>query len=388
MLAATFGMATGYGAMSTFAVSVIAPHLLAEFGWSKSAFAMLSTIALLAGLSLPFAGRLGDVIGVRWTALIGIVVLPLSYIAYSFMTGPMWQYVVIFCLQSIFCVTTTSTVYSRIAVQYAEKARGLSLAIVATGPALTAAIGGPLLNMLVEAEGWKAAYWALALFTAICGTITMLLLPGEKRAAPGELPPKKRRARDDYPAMMRIPAFWLLAGAMLLCNLPQVVFLSQMKLVMIDNGVAATGVGVMLSAFAMGTLAGRFMTGLMLDHFAPQLVSFVCMGLPGVGLALIASSFDAPALLTFAVLCLGFSFGAEGDIVGFLVARNFGIAIYGSVLGLMTFAMSIASSSGAALLSVTLAKTGSYDFFLVACAISVFVGSLLLLPLKGETRVA
>ena len=96
VLAATFAMATGYGAMSTFATSVIAPNLLADFGWSMSAFAMLSTISLLAGISLPFAGRLADVMGVRWTALIGIVAMPLTYFAYSLMSGAMWQYVAIY----------------------------------------------------------------------------------------------------------------------------------------------------------------------------------------------------------------------------------------------------------------------------------------------------
>ena len=379
-------MATGYGAMSTFATSVIAPHLLADFGWTKAAFAMLSSVALLAGLALPFAGRLADVLGVRWTALIGIVVLPLTYLALSLMSGAMWQYVAIYAVQSIFCITTTATVYSRIAVQHAEKARGLSLVIVATGPAITAAVGGPLLNMLVEAEGWVAAYRALALFTAFAGAITFMLLPREKRPEDGAKP-VRRKAREDYPAIFRTPAFWLLAASMLLCNLPQVVFLSQLKLVLLDNGISAGGASVMLSAFAIGILAGRFMTGLALDHFPPQLVAFVCMGLPSIGLLLIASDLDTPAVLTFATMCLGFSFGSEGDIVGYLVARNFGIAVYSSVLGLMTLAMSIAASSGAALLSLTLTRTGTFDTFLVTCAVTVFAGSLLLLPLRGERRV-
>ena len=380
-------MATGYGAMSTFATSVIAPDLLAEFGWSMSAFAMLSTISLLAGLSLPFAGRLADVMGVRRTALIGIVAMPLTYFAYSLMSGAMWQYIAIYCLQSVFCITTTSTVYSRIAVQHSQRARGLALAIVATGPALSAAIGGPLLNLLVEAQGWQAAYRALALFTAVAGAITMLLLPREPRAE-GAVAKPKRRARDDYPAILRSHAFWFLAGSMVLCNLPQVVFLSQLKLVLIDNGIAPGGVGVMLSAFALGTLAGRFLTGLALDHMPPHLVGFVCMGLPAVGLLLLASSLDTPAVLTFATLCFGFSFGSEGDIVGYLVARNFALAVYGSVLGLLTLAMSIAASSGAALLSVTLTLTGGFDFFLVACAVTVLLGSFMLLPLKGAKQAA
>jgi len=44
--------------------------------------------------------------------------------------------------------------------------------------------------------------------------------------------------------------------------------------------------------------------------------------------------------LTIVVFCLGFAFGSEGDIVAFLVARRLGVAIYSSVLGLLTAAMS------------------------------------------------
>jgi hypothetical protein len=112
------------------------------------------------------------------------------------------------------------------------------------------------------------------------------------------------------------------------------------------------------------------------------------MGLPAIGLLLIASSLDSPAVLTFAALCFGFSFGSEGDIVGYLVARNFALGVYGSVAGLMTLAMSIAAASGAALLSVTLTSTGGFDFFLVTCAVTVLLGSFMLLPLGSKAQPA
>jgi MFS family permease len=380
-------MATGYGALALYTPSVIAPHLLREFGWSKSAFALLGTISLTTAFIIPFVGRITDVLGVRRTAFIGIVSLPASFMAYALMTGPMWQYVLVYVLQTIFCITTTATVYSRIAVQYSEKARGLSLAIVASGPALTGAILGPALNTFIEAQGWRSTYHALAALTLVTGIITLLLLPREAKKAEGEAVPPKRRARDDYPLILRSPAFWVIIAAMLLCNLPQVLALSQLKILLLDNGVSAQGASVMLSAFAIGVLVGRFLAGLALDKWPAHIVGLVGMGLPSIGLVLIASSIDTPAVLTFAVLLLGFSFGAEGDIVAYIVARKFGVAIYSSVLGLATMAMSISSSSGAALLSLTLQQTGGFETFLLICAGAVFTGALsfLLLAEKRET---
>jgi predicted MFS family arabinose efflux permease len=172
---------------------------------------------------------------------------------------------------------------------------------------------------------------------------------------------------------------------MLLCNLPATIMLVQLKLLLLDNGVTGEGASVMLSALAVGMLAGRFIAGVALDRFRADLVSFLTLGLPSVGLFLIASSLDAPAVLTFAVFCIGFSFGAEGDIVGFLVARHFGVQVFSSVMGLLTFAMSFSTASGAALLSMTLDRTGGYELYLIIVGIAVLVGSSLLL-LLGPSR--
>jgi hypothetical protein len=51
------------------------------------------------------------------------------------------------------------------------------------------------------------------------------------------------------------------------------------------------------------------------------------MGLPSIGLFLFACNLDAPAVLTFSVLLLGLSYGAEGDLVCYLVVRTSGRSI-------------------------------------------------------------
>jgi predicted MFS family arabinose efflux permease len=382
--AATFGLGTGFAALSTYTPGIIAPHLLREFGWSKSAFAFVMTITAISGLIIPFVGRMADQIGVRWTVLPGIVVLPISYIVFSLMTGAIEQYVGIMLVQILFCVAMTSTVYSRLAVQYSEKARGLALAIVASGPALTGVFLGPLLNVFIEANGWRATYHLLAGISLVSGIVTLMMLP-KGSARTGESAPPKRRAREDYPVIFRTPAFWLIIAIMILCNLPNILGLSQMKLLMLDNGVSGEGASVMLSAFAIGVLVGRFVVGFSLDRFPAHLVGLLAMGLPSIGLLLIASSLDAAAMLTFAVFLLGMAFGAEADLVAYIIAQHFGVRIFSSVFGLATLAVTIGTSLGSAVLSVTIKATGNYNLFLLISAASVIAGSLLFLPLGRKT---
>lgn len=363
--------------------SAIAPTLIEDTGWSKADFALVGSMAIVTAFIFPFVGRLADVLGVRITALIGLVVMPLVYLAYSMMSGDLRVYLAIFFVQSLFAVTTTATVYTRLVVQHVKKARGLALAIAVSGPALSGAIGGPILNAYVEANGWRDAYHALAIFTAIAGIITFLLIPREPQAASRAVQPK-RRARDDYPQIFRSTTFWVLLVVMLLCNLPMTILLVQLKLLLLDNGITGEGAAIMFTALSVGMLVGRFAAGIGLDRFRAHIVAFVTLGLPSLGLFVLASSWDAPAVITAAVFFLGFAFGAEGDIVAFLVARHFGVEIYSSVMGLLTCAMSFSTAMGAVLLSVTLAKTGGYELYLVIVGTAVLVGASMLLLLGQD----
>ena len=384
LLAATIGLGTGMSLIG-IVISTMAPALIGSNGWSKSDFAMVGTLGLFSSLALPFVGRLADVLGVRRTALIGQVAMPLTYLAYSRMDGSLSVYIGIFIAQSIICMTTTATVYARLAVQYVIKARGLALAIVASGPALFGLIVGPMLNSYVEAEGWRSGYQALAIFSIVSGIITFLLIPAAPKES-AEVAKPKRKASEDYPMIFRNTAFWILAGAMLLCNLPQTILQAQLKMLMLENGVDGVAVGAMLSAASLGMLTGRILTGLAIDRFNPYWVGFLTMGLPSLGLFLIATDLNGATLLWASVYFLGFTYGAEGDVIAYLVARRFGVQIYSSVMGLMTAFMSASTALGASLLSVTLGATGNFNLFLIITGTSVVVGAAMLLLLGRGDR--
>jgi hypothetical protein len=100
-----------------------------------------------------------------------------------------------------------------------------------------------------------------------------------------------------------------------------------------------------------------------------------------VGLFLLAAHVGTPTVLMAAVLTIGFAMGGEGDIVGFLVVRYFGVNVYSSVLGIMTAAIATSASLGAVLLSISLKVNSSYTMFLTITGITVALGSSLFLLL-------
>jgi MFS family permease len=378
LAAGIVGMAAGLGYISTTS-SVFAPALLAEFGWSKAEFALTTSLVLVLVIAIPLAGRLTDLLGVRRTALIGTLALPAVALAYTAMSGDIRHYLVLYVIQIFLGATTTATVWCRILVDHFTRARGLALAIGASGATISGFIVTPLLNELVDAYGWRVGYQALAAFIVVGGIIALLLVPPPKHAESATIS-KPRRTKEDYFAIARTPVFWLLAAAVFLCNLPMVLSLTQLKLLLQDNGMSGTIISVMLSTWSLGAIVGRFTCGLALDRFPTHVVAAIGMGLPAVGLLIIASPFDAPWLLTLGLFVFGCAYGAEGDIVGYIVARVFGLGIFSTVLGLLSATISGALATGAALLSLTLGTTGHYPLFLyIVCATVLIGGSMFLL---------
>jgi MFS family permease len=376
LIAASIGLGSGF-ALNSFATSLIAPLLLHEFGWSKAQFAIVSALGLLVVLFIPLAGRMTDVLGVRRTAAIGVVALPLTYVGLSLMTGDFRQYVAIYAIQSIFAIATTATVYSRVVAERFSAARGLALAIFASTPALIGALFSPLFNAFLTEFGWRAGYRALAVFVFAAGVVALLILP--PRPAATLAARDTRRARHDYRAIAGNRNFWLLIVALLLCNMPQIIYLSQLQLLLLDKGVGTAAAALMLSGFAVGNIVGRFACGLCLDRFPMHIVATISMGLPCIGYFLLASGMNDVATLYAAVFVIALAFGAEGDLVAYIIARTFRIEIFSSVLGLMTASIGAAVAIGSTLLGITLKATGGYAMFLTICGWSVLVGGLLFL---------
>lgn len=392
LAAAALGMGTGFSTTGVV-TSIMAPHFLKDLHWTPAAFAQVGAVSILMSLFIPIAGRLADVWGVRRTAAIGVVALPLCMIALSRMTGDISQYYIIFIVEAALCVTTTATVFSRAVVTHFQRARGLALAIAASAPGVTGILAGLFLNPFVEANGWRTGYLVTAAITLICGGIALWLLPPHRKevsvkAEAAIVAPPRKRSWADYPVIFRTRAFWILVVAMVLCNLYQTLVQTQINLLILAKGVDKLDVGGIISAFSVSMVIGRFLCGAAIDRLPGQLVAAVGMGLPCVGLFLLASGFTTTATVMLAMVFIGVAVGAEGDLIGVLVSRAFGIAIYGSVMGLVTSAISLATASGAFMLSIILRKYGNYDLFLTISGVSVLIGSVMFLLLPRSATAA
>jgi predicted MFS family arabinose efflux permease len=372
--AAAIGQAAGYYLLS-YVSNVFTPHLIAEFGWARSDVALVGSVAFAAILSNPVAGRLGDAIGVKRMAMIGVVSTPLVLLGLSVMNGALWLFFALSFLNLVVLGgTTTAPVYSRLIAYRFRRARGAALAIAASAPAVIAAAFVPLLSELVDIHGWRKGYVALAVYTAIAGTMAIVLIPAgaDRRRGDGNA---SRDAPRDYGAIFRDPAFRLIVVGFVLCNLAVTLQTTQLKVVLLDRGLDSATGSLAISLYAFGVLVGRICCGAALDRFPAHAVAAIFLGLPGAGLLILATGTSAPIPLAAAVLCLGLSFGAEGDLLAYVVMRFFRLEVYSTVLGLMSGALALSVASGSLLLGFMLKLSGSFVPFMTLSGTAALFGA-------------
>jgi MFS family permease len=387
LAAATIGSASGL-LVAAYTTTVFAPYLVSQFHWPKAQFSLVGLAIFVTVPVMPLIGRLTDRFGVRPVALAGALLLPLAFLGYSFQTGSFAMFWLLCAAVLVTGSTTTPAVWCRLVAENFQRARGLALFIVTGVPALVGAILPRLLVALNDAWGWRWGYRAMAVYFLVGGLIAVMLAPRHERGLDDEPAPIAARSgrRGAWREIVRSRTFWIITGAMMLCQLATQLHAAQMMLMLEGAGLGRIDAANAVSAFAIGAIIGRGVCGLSLDRFSPPRVAFASMVLPALGYALIAANPGAVTLLTFATLLIGLAYGSEGDLPSFLVARHFPVERFSSAMSLVYCGVLFSSASGALILAIVLRQFGSFTPFLWLMSGSVLAGSLLFLLLPGRPR--
>lgn len=393
LIAASLGSGTSLP-LFAYTNSAFAPHLVREFGWSRSQFALVGLTMLTTIFILPFVGRFTDKLGVRKVALAGTLSIPLCFIGYATQNGSFAWFLAASTATLAIGSLTSTLVYTRLIAENFQKTAGLALTVVNCVPALLAMALVPMTNWWIEDIGWRSAYLVLGALALGAGLIAVHLIPkGESKGHEAERDPLvganlpdlpataelHRPARDDYRTILKSPVFWTIFCAMFLCLLQTPLHASQMNLMLVDNRISAQTAANIVTVYAMGTVIGRIVCGLALDRFPTPLVTSLSMVLPALGFFVLGTDYDKVAVIGSAMFLVGLAVGAESDLVSYLVARYFALRIYNTTLGLVYTVSFLASALGALAISHTLATYDSFAPYLYAVSACIVVGALLFL---------
>lgn len=374
LLGAAMGLAFGT-ALNHYMMNLFGPALIAEFGWSKSQFALVGMIGLVGMVCMPVAGWLTDRFGPRLAASIGFTAVPVAYLLMSMLSGNIWEFYALQAVKASFGILTATMVFTRAIIERFDRARGLAMAVMLCGPPLVGSALAPIIGGIIEAEGWRTAYRVMAVLSAAGGFGAVLLIGRGGGARPAPRSKDTQLTWAKFREMCGSRTFVLLIVGMFLVNLPQVLVSSQLSVMLMENGATAQFAAALLSVYGMSVVFGRFVSGLALDRISPHIVAIFSLGLPALGYAGLASDFDARWVLAGAIALVGLAQGAETDVAAILTSRRFELTHFSFVYAMLMTSQGLASALGAGLLSFTLREGGDFNLFLIICALATLLGA-------------
>jgi MFS family permease len=134
----------------------------------------------------------------------------------------------------------------------------------------------------------------------------------------------------------------------------------------------------------MGVL-GRLIAGYLVDRFPPHLVAAGLFFGIVIGLFAAFHANDIRFALLFAAMA-GLGFGAETDVMPYLIGHHFGVSSLGKIFGWIYGAFAFGGMIGPLLMGRIFDATGSYHLALTILIPVTVVGAGLMLPLGSTKR--
>lgn len=288
-----------------------------EFGWDRGTISLAVSINLLLfGLTAPFAAALMERFGIRRVVATALSLIALGTALTTQMTQS-WQLVGLWGILVGIGTGSMALVFgATIANRWFVERRGLVMGILTAASATGQLIFLPVLSVLIDHRGWRAASWTVSL-TALAVVPLVVLLLRERPSDLGLLPygatsappppvrgPSAARAAvGALKEASHVPAFWLLAGGFAICGattngLVGTHFIPAAH----DHGLPTTTAANLLALVGIFDILGTIFSGWLTDRVDSRKLLWWYYSLRGLSLLLLPSLFASslhPHMLVF-----------------------------------------------------------------------------------------
>jgi MFS family permease len=298
------------GNVGMWAIVVVMPDMQAEFGIGRADAALPYTMTMLGYALGNFAvGRVIDRFGVT-RALTGAALLIAGSMALAATSTSLAMLVPLQVAIGLGTGASFGPLIADVSLWFLKR-RGIAVAITASGNYLSGAIWPVALAGVLEADGWRAVYLALAVITLATVIPLSLLLrrrvPAEAQARADAVSTLRARAAGFPPRTLMLMLGLAGIGCCVAMAMPQVHIVSLCT----DLGYGPAVGGQMLSLMLLGGAASRLVFGLVADR------------LGGVKTLLIGSALQCVALFLY--------LPAGGMVSLYIVSTVFGLSQGGIV---------------------------------------------------------
>ena len=375
VLVCAVGIGVGVSALPFYTQGLFIEAWTAEFGWTRAQASLGilgSTLALAA--VLPFIGSIVDRYGLVTPVMISLLGLSLAYVMLGLFVQSIASFVMLAMLQAILGSASSPLAYTRAINAVFNKQRGLALGVALSGAGAAATFGPSLVSSAIDAFGWRGAYYAMALFTLVVGTVIVIVL-ARLKSAKTSAQIDVQAAREGLKAAKASASYWLIMAAIFCLSLGLGGLMIHFVPILLDIGLTTSEAVKIAGVIGIAVVLGRLLVGFAVDRiFAPHVaiaILFACIC--GVlALAVFGTVVAIPAAFV-----IGFSVGAEVDLIGYLVARYFGMHAYGQIYGRQYSTFLIATGLSPVILGAVRDATGSYTGYLFTAAAFITLSAAL-----------
>ena len=381
-----FGLLFGAFPIVVSSFPVFFQSYVREFHAGRGAISLAMTIhSIFAAFLAAWIGRMTDRFGVRKVVLPGLGTLSLVLLSVEAIGSRLWQLYLFYAFLGIVSSTTTSVPYGVVVSRWFNRRRGLALGLTMGGLGVGAIAAPPIVQLLIARYGWRSAFAVagVAVLLVPIPIVGLFLKESPQRMFPdgGAAMPTAAEQPEGltWPEIWRSPTFWIMIAAFALAAASISACTAHISALFSDRGATSASAALAASVVGLALLAGRAGAGFFLDrYFAPR-VAVLLFGAAAFGISLLWSGITgAPALV--GVFLVGLGFGAEGDIIAYLMSRYFGLRALGVAFGFAFGAFILASGLGPLLMGLAFDRTGSYRTPLAA----FFIACLLAAALMGR----
>jgi predicted MFS family arabinose efflux permease len=369
-----------FAASLAYGFSVLLKPIAEELAWSReTASTAYACLAIATGVTAPLVGRLIDRHGTLRVVMPSIGVFGVGIASMAWLTPSKVHAYVLFTVLGLAVIGTAPLAYSRAVSTWFDRRRGLALAIMISGAAVASMTHPPMVAALIEIVGWRGA--CLILGGLVLG-VGLPLVGGFVRDRSADRLAPVETGGATVSQALRSWIFWLLVVAVLAAAIAFNAVVVHVVALLTDRGIAPASAALAVSVMGAAGLAGRLLTGWLIDRFRATVVSAALMATAGVGIILLASapSFAAAAV---AAALIGFGMGGELDVTPFLLSRYFGLRSLTALYGWIWTTMGAGAAIGSVAMGRAFDASGSYERILLGIAAMTMIAGALMLTLPG-----
>jgi MFS family permease len=381
--------------------SIFIKPLAEEFGWSRGAISFgFSLVAFIIAFYAPLIGIFVDRFGPRRVITYGAVVFGAGFSSFWFLTPSLWHFYITYLITALGGASLTSIPFATAIANWFGYRRGIALGIMGVGVFLGGMYAPPLVTYVIATAGWRWAYVTLGVLIWLVALPVSGLFLVNRPQEIGLQPLQNSLASDAQAATAqalhehdltlaeakKTTAFWCMAISFGLLSGVLHGCITHFAPLLTDKGLSSQQAALALMLLSGMGVLGRIIAGYLVDHLPAHLVAAGLFLGVIIGLLAAFHASDFRFALLFAAMA-GLGFGAETDLMPYLIGHHFGLSSFGKIFGWVYGVFAFGGMLGPLLMGTIFDATGSYHLALATLIPATILGAGLMLPLGAPKRV-